>query len=73
MSNVRWSVVVDEETDRALRTYLASKGTKKGDLSRFVDDAVQARLFELTVQGVKDRNRPFSQTEILDAIDEAMS
>lgn len=49
------------------------EGHQEGDLSRFVDDAVQARLFELTVQGVKDRNRPFSQTEILDAIDEAMS
>jgi len=39
MSNTRWSVVVPEDTDRALRTYLARKGTKKGDLSRFVDEA----------------------------------
>jgi len=39
MSNTRWSVVVPEDTDRAFRTYLARKGTKKGDLSRFVDEA----------------------------------
>jgi len=46
MSNVRWSIVVPEETDRALRSYLARRGTKKGDISRFVEEVVQARLFE---------------------------
>ena len=39
MSNIRWSVMVPEDTDRALRSYLARTGGKKGDLSRFVDDA----------------------------------
>ena len=48
MSNTRWSVVIPEDTDRALRTYLARKGTGKGDLSRFVDEAVLSHLFELT-------------------------
>lgn len=55
MSNIRWSVVVPEATDRALRTYLARHGGKKGDISRFIDEAVQARLFELTVENVKKR------------------
>ncbi len=73
MSNVRWSIIVAEETDRALRSYLAGKGTKKGDLSRFVAEAVQARLFELTVKDVKERNRAFSQADILEAIEEAVS
>ena len=73
MSNVRWSIIVAEETDRALRSYLAGKGTKKGDLSRFVDEAVQARLFELTVKDAKDRSQGFSQAEILDAIEEAVA
>jgi len=73
MSQVRWSVVVPESTDRALRTFLAQRGMKKGDLSRFVDDAVQARLFELTVQAVKDRNRAFSPEDIFAAIDEAVA
>jgi hypothetical protein len=73
MSQVRWSVVVPESTGRALRSYLAHRGMKKGDLSRFVDDAVQARLFELTVQGVKDRNRELSPEEIFAAIDEAVA
>ncbi len=73
MSNVRWSIVVPEETDRALRSYLAQRGTKKGDISRFVEEAVQARLFELTVEAVKERNRPHDQNEILKAIDEALA
>jgi hypothetical protein len=37
MSNIRWSVMVPEDTDRALRCYLARTGGRKGDLSRFVD------------------------------------
>jgi hypothetical protein len=73
MSNVRWSIVVAEETDRALRSFLARRGTKKGDISRFVEEAVHARLFELTVESVKERNRPHEQNEILEAIDEALA
>jgi len=73
MSNVRWSIVIPEETDRALRTFLAKRGTKKGDISRFVEDAVQSRLFELTAESVKERNRPHDQDEILKAINEALA
>ncbi len=73
MSNIRWSIVVAEDTDRALRTYLAHTGGKKGDLSRFVGNAVLVRLFELTVDNLKDRNRDESQSEILAAIEEALA
>ena len=73
MSNIRWSVVVPENTDRALRSYLARTGGRKGDLSRFVDNAVLVRLFELTVDDVKERNRVQSQDEILEAIEEALA
>lgn len=73
MSNVRWSVVVNQDTDRALRTYLAATGGRKGDLSRFVDEAVRTRLFDLTVDAVKERNRAYSQDEILSAIDAALA
>ena len=73
MSNVRWSVVVTEETDRALRSYLGAIGARKGGLSRFVGEAVQARLFELTVEDAKERNGIYSQSEILAAIEEALA
>jgi hypothetical protein len=73
VSNVRWSVVVSEETDRALRSYLARTGGRKGDLSRFVDEAVLSRLLERTVEDVKERNAAHSQAEILEAIEDALA
>jgi len=72
MRNVRWTVVVPEKTDRALRTFLGKEGMRKGDISRFVEEAVQARLFELTVQKVKDRNRNSDPEQLQDLIDEAV-
>lgn len=40
----RWSLKVSRETDEALRAYLGHTGGGKGDLSRFVQEAVRARL-----------------------------
>jgi hypothetical protein len=73
MNRVRWSVVVPESTDKALRTYLAGTGMKKGDISHFVDEAVQLHLFDLVTDTVKARNKQLNQDDILAAIDEAIS
>ena len=64
----RWNLSIPEKTDRAVRTFLARTGGKKGDLSRFVDDAVRRRLLDFTVRQVKDRNARYGQEEILDLI-----
>ena len=66
----RWNLSIPEETDRAVRTFLARTGGKKGDLSRFVDEAVRRRVLDLTVRQVKNRNAGSDQREILDLIDE---
>ncbi|MDE0538089.1 MAG: methionine repressor-like protein [Rhodospirillales bacterium] len=66
----RWNLSIPEETDQAVRTFLARTGGKKGDLSRFVDEAVRRRVLDLTVRQVKNRNAGFDQREILDLIDE---
>ena len=66
----RWNLSISEETDRAVRTFLARTGGKKGDLSRFVDEAVRRRVLDLTVRQVKNRNAGSDQREILDLIDE---
>ena len=66
----RWNLSIPEETDRALRTFLARTGGKKGDLSRFVDEAVRRRVLDLTVREIKDRNSRDDQKELLDLIDE---
>ena len=53
--------------------FLARNGGKKGDLSRFVDEAVRRRVFDLTVSQVKERNAGLDQREILGLIDDEVS
>lgn len=66
----RWNLSIPEETDRTVRVFLGRNGGKKGDLSRFVDEAVRRRVFDLTVRQVKDRNAGYDQQEILELIDD---
>ena len=70
--STRWTLVVSEETDRALRAFLGLSGSKKGDLSAFVEEAVKERLFELTVGRVKNRNASTDQGELMRLIDDAV-
>jgi len=69
----RWNLSISEETDRSVRTFLARNGGKKGDLSRFVDEAVRRRVLDLTVSQVKERNAAHDQQDILDLVDEEVS
>jgi hypothetical protein len=70
--SVRWTIKVSPETDRSLRGFLGAQGMKKGDLSKFVEDAVRWRMLDRTVQAVKDRNQDIP-AEMLEAlIDEAV-
>lgn len=65
----RWNLTIRDTTDRAVRTYLARIGGRKGDLSRFVDETVRRRVLDLTVRQIKDRNASYDQQEILNLID----
>lgn len=69
----RWSLIVSDQTDQRLRAFLGQQGAKKGDLSRFVEQAVERLLrFEETVKQAQDRNAVFTQAEIMADIDEAV-
>lgn len=48
---VRWSLKVSRDTDDALRAYLGQTGGRKGDLSKYVQEAVRQRLRTETVRG----------------------
>jgi hypothetical protein len=48
-NTTRWTVTVSKETDVAVRTLLAQRGMKKGDLSRFIEDAVKWRVLDQTL------------------------
>jgi hypothetical protein len=69
---VRWTVRVSKETDVAVRTFLAQRGLKKGDLAKFVEEAVRWRVLDQTVAQTKARNTSASAAEIDAAIDEAL-
>jgi hypothetical protein len=56
-----------------VRTHLALRGSKKGDLSKFVDQAVRQSLFLETVDGMKSRNAETPADLIEAAIDEAVA
>ena len=56
---VRWSLKVSRETDEALRAYLGRTGGRKGDLSKFVQEAVRAKLQDW--QPVARRSSPAAQ------------
>ena len=69
---VRWTFKVSPETDLSLRGYLGAQGMKKGDLSRFVEDAVRWRMLDRTVQGIKDRNQDIPAGTLEAMIEEAV-
>ncbi|MGD1073937.1 MAG: ribbon-helix-helix domain-containing protein [Bryobacteraceae bacterium] len=71
--SVRWSIKVSKATDLALRTFLGSQGMKKGDLSKFIEDAVRRRVLQCTVQDIRARNADTDPDEIQRVVDEAVS
>jgi hypothetical protein len=72
-TRARWNLVVSQDTDNAVRQFLARQGrVGKGELSRFVEDAVRSSIFETEVRQVKARNRDVPQDVIEAAIDEAL-
>lgn len=69
----RWNIAVSPETDRSVRMYLAEQGRgKKGELSRFIEDAVRDTMFRRTVAEIKAANANVPQAELEAAIDEAL-
>ena len=69
----RWNLVVSRETDAALRRVLAAEGrARKGELSRFVEDAVRARILEAEAAAAKRANAGRTEAEVAAAVDEAL-
>ena len=48
-TTTRWTVSVSRDTDIAVRSFLAQRGMKKGDLSKFIEDAVKWRVLDQTM------------------------
>jgi Ribbon-helix-helix domain len=67
---VRWTIKVSRETDLTLRTYLGARGMKKGDLSKFIEEAVRWRILSRTVRDMKARNANVNELQAI--IDDAV-
>lgn len=73
MPAVRWNVVVSAETDRSVRMHLAQNGGRKGDLSRFIEDAVRKEVFERANAEARAATAGMREDEVDDLIEEALS
>jgi len=66
----RWSLKVSRETDIALRTLIAIRGGKKGDLSRFVEEAVNREVLRETIRDIQARNADADPADLERLIDD---
>ena len=69
----RWTVSVSKETDIAVRSFLAQRGMKKGDLSKFIEDAVRWRVLDQTVADARSKFAELPPDELEALLDEAVA
>lgn len=73
MSTVRWNLAVSSDTDQSVRMFLASQGGgRKGDLSRFIEQAVRTYIFERAVEEAKAANANVSEADLTAIVNEAV-
>jgi hypothetical protein len=53
----QWTITVSADLERRVRRYLDSAG-RKGELSAFVEEAVRARLLQLSMKTVPTYSKP---------------
>jgi hypothetical protein len=70
-NTTRWTVKVSKDTDIAVRTLLAQRGLKKGDLSKFIEEAVRWRVFDQTLSETRAAFSDLDPEALQDLIDEA--
>ncbi len=68
----RWTVTVSKGTDITLRSFLAQRGLKKGDLSKFVEEAVKWRVLDQTIAEARAKFADLPAEELQAIIDEAV-
>ena len=73
MNSIRWNIAVSPNTDQAVRMYLAGQGGgRKGDLSRFIEEAVRAHILELSAEQAKAANLNVSEDYLTAVVAEAV-
>jgi len=72
-TTTRWTVSVSRETDIAVRSLLAQRGMKKGDLSKFIEEAVKWRVLDQTVAEARGKFADMPPEQLESVIDEAVA
>ena len=71
-ATTRLTITLSKDADLALRTFLGSQGMKKGDLSKFIEEAVRWRIFHQTVRQARKAFSGVSPADLQSMIDEAV-
>ena len=69
----RWNLVISEQTNVAVRSFLARRGFKKGDLSAFVEEAVRWRVFDQMLGQAREGLDGLAAADAENLLDEALS
>ena len=68
----RLTITWSKQADLALRSFLGAQGMKKGDISKFVEEAVRWRIFDQTVREARAAFSDVPVDELQKMIDEAV-
>jgi hypothetical protein len=68
----RLTIAWSKSTDFALRTFLGAQGMKKGDISKFIEEAVRWRIFQQTVSDTRAAFADVPPEELQKMIDESV-
>ena len=71
--STRWTIVIDKQTDVEVRTRLAKRGMKKGDLSKYVGELVKRDLFSEAWQEFSEPFNDMTDEEVAELADEAVA
>ena len=69
----RWTVSVSRATDIAVRSFLAQRGMKKGDLSKFIEEAVKWRVLDQTMTEARAKFSDVPPETLESLIEEAVA
>jgi len=73
-TTTRWNLVVSKSLDKSLRQFLADEGrSKKGELSRFVEEAVNKHIFDSALMAAREHNKDVDPDEMDQIIEEALA
>lgn len=71
--STRWNLVISGPSNVAVRSFLAQRGFKKGDLSTFVEEAVRWRVFDQTLTQAREGFDALGVEESQNLLDEALA